>query len=151
MKYHIVSIVRPRLLAALLPLALAVSVAQAAPSPFTAPADTLLLAQHSDTDSHVDGDHGTGGYQGAGGQGNRGQRQGKGAGTGEARGGRSVESDIFRDTGFGQGNPSRGGPPEGRGEHEDGDEQDHEDGDEGGGPPEGRGEHEDGEEHDHTA
>ncbi|WP_420267482.1 hypothetical protein [Halomonas lysinitropha] len=70
-----------------------------------------------------------------------------------AIGGHSTESDIFRDEGFDRDNPERGGgPPADRGDsHEDGDDHDHEDGEEGGGPPEGRGEHEDGEEHDHEA
>ncbi|MDW7748040.1 hypothetical protein [Halomonas sp.] len=134
---------RRRLMAGLLPLALTVPAGLAQAEAFTqAPSAPRLLAQHSDhTDSHADGEHGSGGKQG-GGQGQR-KRLGKGAGTGEARGGHTAESDIFRDEGFDRGNSERGGgPPEGRGEHEDGD--DHEDGEEGGG-------HEDGEEHDHEA
>lgn len=141
---------RRRLMAGLLPLALGLTVpaglAQA--DAFTpVPSELRLLAQHSDhTDSHAEGDdHGSGGKHGGGGQGQR-KRLGKGAGTGEARGGHSSESDIFRDEGFDK------GPPAGKGgEQEDGDDHDHEDGEEGGGPPEGRGEHEDGEEHDHEA
>ncbi|PRY71243.1 hypothetical protein [Halomonas ventosae] len=139
---------RRRLMAGLMPLALALTVPAglAKADAFTpAPSETLLLAQHTDqADTHAEGDdHGSGGKQGGGGQGQR-KRLGKGAGTGEARGGHSSESDIFRDEGFDK------GPPAGKGGgHDTGD--DHEDGEEGGGPPEGRGEHEDGETHDHEA
>ena len=119
---------RRLLLASLLPLALAAGLAQA--DPFApVPNETRLLAQHTDhTDAHAEGDdHGSGGKHGSGGQGQR-KRLGKGAGTGEARGGHSSESDIFRDEGFDKGPPAGrgGGPPEGRGEHEDGETHDHE-------------------------
>lgn len=134
---------RRLLTASLLPLALGVGLAQA-DAYATVPSETLLLAEHTG-DTHADGDdHGSKGQHG-GGQGQR-KRLGQGAGTGEARGGHSPESDIFRDEGFDR------GPPAGKGGgHESGDDHDHEEGEEGGGPPEGRGEHEDGEEHDHEA
>ncbi|MBB3330467.1 hypothetical protein BDK63_001333 [Halomonas campaniensis] len=144
---------RRLLVAGLLPLALAVGSAQgagfSASPPLPDPGLLLASSDHADGhDSHGGSDRGQRGGQG------QGKRLGKGAGTGEARGGHSVTDDIFRDEGFSRGNPDRGGgPPEGRGEHEDGDDHDHEEGDDhDSGPPEGRGGgHESGEEHDHES